>query len=75
MENARRALQADPGHAGASNMVSELRQKARDLYLQAYALKDTDPEDAVPKFREVMAMTPPDDETHQKAKSWVEKLK
>jgi tetratricopeptide (TPR) repeat protein len=75
MEDAQRALQADPSHAGASNMVSELRQKAKELYLQAYALKDTDPEEAVPRFREVMAMTSPDDETHQKAKSWVEKLK
>jgi alkanesulfonate monooxygenase SsuD/methylene tetrahydromethanopterin reductase-like flavin-dependent oxidoreductase (luciferase family) len=75
MENAQRALQADPSHAGANNIVAEMRAKAKDLYLQAYALKDTNPEDAVPKFREVMAMTPSDDETHQKAKSWVEKLK
>ncbi|HEX5747890.1 MAG TPA: FHA domain-containing protein [Archangium sp.] len=75
MDNAQRALQADPSHAGANNIVAELRAKAKDLYLQAYALKDTNPEDAVPKFREVMAMTPSEDETHQKAKSWVEKLK
>jgi tetratricopeptide (TPR) repeat protein len=75
MDNAQRALQADPGHDGAKNIVAELRNKAKDLYLQAYALKDTSPEDAVPKFREVMAMTPSEDETHQKAKSWVEKLK
>lgn len=75
MENAQRALQADPSHAGANNIVAEMRAKAKDLYLQAYALKDTNPEDAVPKFREVMSMTPSDDETHQKAKSWVEKLK
>ncbi|HYO52977.1 FHA domain-containing protein, partial [Archangium sp.] len=75
MEIAQRALQADPSHVGANNIVSELRTKAKDLYLQAYALKDTNPEDAVPMFREVMAMTSPDDETHQKAKSWIEKLK
>lgn len=75
MESAQRALQADPSHAGANNIVAEMRAKAKDLYLQAYALKDTNPEDAVPKFREVMAMTPSEDETHQKAKSWVEKLK
>ncbi|WP_375772784.1 FHA domain-containing protein [Archangium gephyra] len=75
MDNAQRALQADPGHTGAKNIVDELRQKAKDLYLFAYSLKDSNPEDAVPKFREVMAMTPSDDETHQKAKTWVEKLK
>jgi pSer/pThr/pTyr-binding forkhead associated (FHA) protein/tetratricopeptide (TPR) repeat protein len=74
MDYARRALQADPGHAGASAMVAELRQKAKDIYMQAYALKDTNPDDAVPKLREVVSMTAPDDETHQKAKSWIEKL-
>lgn len=75
MENAQRALQADPTHAGANNIVSELRSKAKDLYMQAYALKDTNPEDAVPMFKDVMTMSTPDDETYQKAKSWVEKLK
>ncbi|HYO65375.1 MAG TPA: FHA domain-containing protein [Archangium sp.] len=75
MENAQRALQADPSHAGANNIVAEMRAKAKELYLFAYSLKDSNPEDAVPKFREVMAMTPAEDETHQKAKSWVEKLK
>ena len=74
MENAQRALQADKNHAGALNIVTEMRAKAKDLYLQAYALKDSSPEDAVPKFREVMLMTPADDETHQKAKGWAEKL-
>ncbi|MGZ3461745.1 MAG: FHA domain-containing protein, partial [Archangium sp.] len=74
MENAQLALQAAPNHAGASDIVSELRQKAKELYLQAYALKDANPEDAVPKFSEVMSMTAPDDETYQKAKAWVEKL-
>jgi pSer/pThr/pTyr-binding forkhead associated (FHA) protein len=74
VEYARRTLQADPGHAGATNILTELRQKAKDLYLQAYALKDSNPEDAAPKFREVIAMTPPDDETHQKAKTWLDKI-
>jgi hypothetical protein len=74
MENARYALQVNPNHIGAHDIVNEMRQKARDMYLQAYALKDTHPEDAVPLFHEVMAMTPSDDETHQKAKSWLERL-
>jgi tetratricopeptide (TPR) repeat protein len=75
MENAQRALQADPSHLGANNIVNELRAKAKDLYMQAYALKDANPEDAVPMFRDVMTMSTPDDETYQKAKGWVEKLK
>ncbi|WP_426753047.1 FHA domain-containing protein [Myxococcus sp. Y35] len=74
MDYSRKALQADPGHAGASNIISELKAKAKDVYLQAYSLKDGSPEEALPKFKDVVAMTPPDDEYHEKAKSWVEKL-
>ncbi|ATB34509.1 FHA domain-containing protein [Melittangium boletus DSM 14713] len=74
MENAQRALQADPGHVGASAIVTEMRGKAKDVYWGAYAIKDSSPEDALPKFRDVVNMTPPDDELHQKAKVWVEKL-
>ncbi|QSQ25053.1 FHA domain-containing protein [Pyxidicoccus parkwayensis] len=74
MEYARRALQADPGHAGATNIISEMKTKAKDLYLSAYSIKDSAPEDALPKFRDVVSMTPPDDEYHQKAQTWVEKL-
>ncbi|WP_163998318.1 FHA domain-containing protein [Pyxidicoccus caerfyrddinensis] len=74
MEYARRALQADSGHAGATNIISEMKTKAKDLYLSAYSIKDSAPEDALPKFKDVVAMTPPDDEYHQKAQTWVEKL-
>ncbi|NPD26165.1 FHA domain-containing protein [Corallococcus sp. AB004] len=74
MEFARRALQADPNHTGAANIVNDLKGKAKDLYMQAYSIKDSSPEDALPKFRDVVAMTPPDDELHGKAQGWVEKL-
>jgi tetratricopeptide (TPR) repeat protein len=74
MEYARRALQADPGHAGATNIINEMKARAKDLYLSAYSIKDSAPEDALPKFKDVVAMTPPDDEYHQKAQTWVEKL-
>ncbi|MDC0708805.1 FHA domain-containing protein [Stigmatella sp. ncwal1] len=74
VEYARRTLQADPGHVGASNLLNDLRVKAKDIYMQAYALKDANPEDAIPKFKEVIAMTPSDDETHGKAKTWLEKI-
>jgi hypothetical protein len=74
VEFAKRTLQADPGHVGASSILNDLKGKAKDIFLQAYALKDANPEDAIPKFREVIAMTPSDDETHQKAKNWLEKL-
>jgi tetratricopeptide (TPR) repeat protein len=74
VEYARRTLQADNSHAGAQNILSDLKAKAKEIFLQAYALKDANPEDAIPKFREVIAMTPADDETHQKAQTWLDKL-
>ncbi|CAM3683785.1 MULTISPECIES: FHA domain-containing protein [Corallococcus] len=74
MEFARRALQADPNHAGAANIVSDLRGKAKDLYMQAYSIKDSSPDEALPQFKDVVSMTPPDDELHGKARGWVEKL-
>jgi tetratricopeptide (TPR) repeat protein len=55
-------------------LITQLRQKAKELYLLCYALKDTDPGQARTKFHKVMALTLPEDEIHQKAKSWLEKL-
>jgi tetratricopeptide (TPR) repeat protein len=74
MEYARRALQADSNHAGATNIIAEMKTKAKDLYLSAYSIKDASPDEALPKFKDVVAMTPADDEYHQKARTWVEKL-
>jgi tetratricopeptide (TPR) repeat protein len=74
MEFARRTLQVDPSHRGAAGIVQELSHKAKGIYRQAYTLKDTDPQGALPLFYAAMDMTPPDDEIHQKAKHWIEKL-
>ncbi|WP_306440928.1 FHA domain-containing protein [Corallococcus aberystwythensis] len=74
MEAARNALRADPNNTGAANIVNDLKGKAKDLYMQAYSIKDSSPEDALPKFRDVVSMTPTDDELHGKAQGWVEKL-
>jgi tetratricopeptide (TPR) repeat protein len=74
VDNAKKALQADPSHTGAKNIMDELKGRAKDVYLSAYSIKDTAPDDALTKFKDVVAMTAPDDEYHQKAKSWIEKL-
>jgi tetratricopeptide (TPR) repeat protein len=55
-------------------LITELRQKAKDLFLLCYTLKDTNPEQAERKFHTVMSLTLPEDELHQKAKGWLEKL-
>jgi pSer/pThr/pTyr-binding forkhead associated (FHA) protein len=73
-EFAERALQADPSHAGARALVEEMKGKAKDLYLQGYSNRSTDPDDAAAKFRDVIAMTPPSDEWHKKAKARLEEM-
>jgi len=77
VELSRRALEAVPGHTGAQGILDELRQKAWRLYESYFTgarQKDLTPEDALSMYREVMALTAPEDELHQKARSWVEKL-
>jgi len=74
MELAARTLQLTPDHPGALAVVSELKLRAKELFVFAYSVKDTAPDEAVRRFKEVIALTPPDDETHRKAVNWVEKL-
>lgn len=74
IELARKVLEADPGHVGAQSLVNEARTQAKDVYLRGYQLKDTNPDEAIRLFKDVMNMTPPDDEYHQKAKTRVTEL-
>jgi tetratricopeptide (TPR) repeat protein len=67
VELARRVLQADPNNNGAASLISEGRRQASDVYLRGYQLKATDPDQAKVLFKEVLSMTPADDEYHQKA--------
>lgn len=74
IEYARKVLQADPAQAGAQAIVNEARNQAREIYLRGYQLKESNPDEAIRLFKEVISMTPPDDENHQKAKSRVSEL-
>ncbi len=58
----------------AHELVTDLREKAKELFLFGYSLKEADPRQAEGKFRRVMALTLPKDELHQKAKNWLDKL-
>lgn len=69
-----KALQANPGLAEAKKLNNELEDRAQQTYLSGYSLKDTDPDSAIEKFRDVLQMTAPGDELHGKAKNWLEKL-
>jgi pSer/pThr/pTyr-binding forkhead associated (FHA) protein len=73
-EYARKVLSADPGHAGAQALVNEARTQAKDVYLRAYQLKDSQPDDAIKLFKDVLNMTPPDDDYNQKAKARLSEL-
>ncbi len=74
IEYARKVMQADPAHAGAQALVNEARNQAREIYLRGYQLKESNPDEAIRLFKDVMNMTPPDDENHQKARSRVAEL-
>jgi pSer/pThr/pTyr-binding forkhead associated (FHA) protein len=71
---AQRALSADPNHAGAQALLEEMKQKAKDLYLQAYANMHTDPDDSAAKFKDVVSMTTPSDPYHQKARARLQEI-
>ena len=69
IELARKVQQADSGHVGAQALINEGRSQARDTYFRGYQLRESTPDEAIRLFKDVMNMTPPDDETHMKAKS------
>jgi tetratricopeptide (TPR) repeat protein len=74
MEWAKKALQADPGHAPSQAIVQEVTGKARDVYMLGYQLEPTSPDDAAVRYREVLVMTSPGDEFYDKAKSRLTRL-
>ncbi len=74
IELARKVQQADSGHVGAQALINEGRTQAREAYLRGYQLRESSPDEAIRLFKDVMNMTPPDDETHMKAKSRVNEL-
>ncbi len=74
IEYARRVLSAAPDHHGAQALVHEARTQAKEVYLRGYQLMQTNPDEAMRLFKEVMTMTPADDEYNQKAKARMAEL-
>jgi tetratricopeptide (TPR) repeat protein len=74
IELARRVLEADPGHVGAQSMVSEARTQAKDVYLRGYQLRESQPDEALRLFKDVLNLTPADDEYHLKAATRIQEL-
>ncbi len=73
-EYARKVLSADPNHAGAQALVNDARTQAKDVYLRGYQLKETNPDEAIRLFKDVLNMTPADDDYNQKAKTRLAEL-
>ena len=67
-------LRLEPDHTGALHLVHGYRNEARDAYLRGYQLRDTRRDEAIELFKQVMALTLPSDETHQKAKVRIAEL-
>ncbi len=72
--SAHRVLEMDPSHMGAQALINEGRNQARETYLHGYTLKDSNPEEAIRRFREVLTLAPPDDESYRKAKARLAEL-
>jgi hypothetical protein len=58
-----------PPGATAPTVAGENPLRVRDLYLQGYQLKDSDPKAAAALFRQVVALTPKGSHDHEKARS------
>ncbi|MCK4400805.1 FHA domain-containing protein [bacterium] len=70
-------LTVEPDHKEALKNINELqvhiKEKARELYIQGYTLKDININRAVKKWKQVLEIAPPDDEYYIKAKKQIKK--
>jgi tetratricopeptide (TPR) repeat protein len=67
IEQAKKALAVDPNSACATALIQEGKTKAKDRFLVAYTADNED--DKIKGYKEVIAMTPKDDEYHLKAQA------
>ena len=70
----RAALAADPENGQAKRSLSEITDRAKELYQRAYFEKESEPDQAKKLFRLVAEALPPGDELGAKAKKWADKL-
>lgn len=65
------ALRTAPGHRLSENRISDLTGKARELYYQGYALKETNAAETRRIFRQIQQMTRPSNQFNQWASKWL----
>jgi hypothetical protein len=69
-----RAAQADPSNPEVQEQLRQVADRAREIYLRAYASREDDPVQARQSFRLVGEILPPADETAVKARRWASRL-
>jgi len=70
----RAAVGSDPESGEARNELERIGRRAKEIYLQAYMIKDDDPEAARSNFQLVVETLAASDETAMKALHWIGKL-
>jgi hypothetical protein len=70
----RSAVLADPENDLAKQQLDQVVARAKELYLRAYVVKDTDSPAAREGFKLVVDILPAGDATSEKAKRWLEKI-
>jgi tetratricopeptide (TPR) repeat protein len=67
-------LQLEPQNEEALRLRADMLRDGREAYHRGYQLRETDPGEATRLFKSVLQLLPPDDDTHQKAKSRLKEL-
>ncbi len=74
MDHVNKTLWAEPGHAGAQAIKVELTQQANDLYVQAYAASQSNPEEGIKQFRDLLKIVPKNDKLYEKIQKRIDAL-
>jgi tetratricopeptide (TPR) repeat protein len=69
------ALQQSANHAQASRMLGQLEVRASEVYKQAYAMAEQNPDKAKDLYKTVLKMVPTSHEVYRKAKERLDALK
>ena len=70
----RTAAQADPSNPEVQEQLRQVADRAREIYLRAYASREDDPVQARQSFRLVGEILPQADETAERARRWASSL-
>jgi hypothetical protein len=62
------------GGDASEEVLARLREKARELYLAAYVVRESDPAAAASRLRTALSITGPGDEVHRKARGLLQRL-